>query len=73
MTAEVVTFPGETTIDLPPERVLSAALESELSSVAVIGYKEDGELYLASSNAHAPDVVMMLELCKAMILRDCVE
>lgn len=48
MSDNVVTFPGQTTLDIPADRVLEAAV-GKLSACLVIGVSTDGELYLAAS------------------------
>jgi hypothetical protein len=45
--ADVIAFPGGTTLDIPPERVLQSA--PPMAAVMVIGTTEDGSLYVASS------------------------
>lgn len=45
----VVKFPGSTTMDLPPDRVLEAAV-GKLANVLVIGLTPDDELYVAASS-----------------------
>lgn len=56
-----------TTIDLDPDRVLSAAI-GKLEDVVVIGYSKDGEEYFASSVADGADVVWHLERAKLKLL-----
>jgi len=46
--AEVVTFPGKTSLNIPPERILEAA-KGKVSACMVVGIGEDGSLYVASS------------------------
>lgn len=45
--ADVITFPGATSLDIPPERVLQNV--PPLSACMVVGIAEDGSLYVASS------------------------
>lgn len=45
----VVPFPGETLNDLPPDRILEAAV-GKLESVLVVGVTRDKEFYLAASS-----------------------
>lgn len=66
---EVVNLPCITTLDLTPERVLQAALETPLSGAVVMGYTEEGELYFASSYADGGNVMWLMELCKAELLK----
>lgn len=50
MADNVIWFPGETTLEIPPRRVIEAALDTEFSEVVVIGIRKDRSLYLASSH-----------------------
>jgi hypothetical protein len=38
-----------TTINLPPERILNAALEADLAALVIVGYDKNGEYYFHSS------------------------
>lgn len=67
--AEIITLPCITKLNLPPERILSGAKEANLSGVVVLGYKADGEVYFASSYADGGDVMWLMELCKAKLLK----
>jgi hypothetical protein len=64
----VTVFPGTTRLDLPPDRVLAAAV-GQLETVLVIGYTSDGDEYFASSTANGADVVWLLERTKLRLLR----
>lgn len=48
MDDNVVTFPGQTTLDIPADKVLEAAV-GQLDACMVVGIAKDGSLYLASS------------------------
>lgn len=52
-----------TQADLPPDRVLEAALD-KLEGVIVIGYTKDGEEYFASSYGDAPEMLWLIERFK---------
>lgn len=58
----------ETTLDIPPERVLAGAIEQGLAEVMVIGHTEKGELYLASSGGDSKDLLWLLEAAKREVL-----
>jgi hypothetical protein len=36
-----------TTINLPPERILNAALEADLAALVVVGYDKNGQYYFS--------------------------
>lgn len=57
-----------TTLDLPVDRVIKGALEKDLEQVVVIGWDEEGNLYLASSTGRQADIVHLLEFSKLAIL-----
>jgi hypothetical protein len=70
MTADnVVILPVVTTLDIPAERVLSAAAEAGLTEVVVVGRDKDGDEYFASSLADGGDVLWHLERAKLRLLR----
>ena len=69
MSAEIIDLPMETTLDIPPERILRKATEAKLESVIVIGEAEDGSLYMASSDANAANILWQLEQAKMLLLR----
>jgi hypothetical protein len=66
---EVVILQNVTSLDLPPERLLNAAIEAGPSKVLIIGVKEDGSEYFASSVADGGDVLWMLERAKLKLLQ----
>lgn len=66
---KVVPLNCVTRLNLPPERVLEAALEETLSEVVIVGYDEEGDFYFASSQADGGDVLWLLELAKQKLMR----
>ena len=50
-----------TSLDLPVEKVLRKATEAGLAQVVVVGEREDGEEYFASSQADAAQVIWHLQ------------
>lgn len=60
MSAEIIEWQGVTCLDLPADRVLRRALESELDGVIVLGVTKDGDDYFASSWADGAEVVWHL-------------
>ena len=67
MTAKIIDFTGITSLDLDPERVLAKA-QGQLQSVVVIGYDQDGDLYVATSYADGGDMLWALEQAKRKLL-----
>lgn len=64
---DVVMFHGITKLDLPPDRMLEAAV-GELDGVVIMGYKKDGTEYFASSYADGGTCLWLLERCKKQLL-----
>lgn len=63
----VVLFTGITKLDLPPDRLLEAAL-GKLEGVVILGYDKHGEEYFASSYASGSDVLWLMERLKKQLL-----
>jgi hypothetical protein len=63
-TAEVIAFPGITTLDMPPEKVLSAAIAHDLETVVIVGKAKDGTPYYAGSTSDMHAVLYMIEVFK---------
>lgn len=61
-------FYGVTTHDIPAERILDAAKESDLDVCIVVGTAKDGEFYFASSASDGADVLWWLEIAKKKLL-----
>jgi len=57
-----------TRLDLPVEQVLEAAKGKGLAGVVILGYREDGEQYFASTYADGGTVMWLLEMCKKQLL-----
>lgn len=69
MTESNVIYPNFiTSLDLPAERVLTAALEAELTDVVIAGYDKDGDEYFASSVADGGSTLWLIERLKKMLL-----
>lgn len=64
----VVQFPGLTTNDIDPDKVLEAA-KGKLDTVLILGIKKDGEEYLAGSSSDLCVAVWLLERAKLKFLR----
>lgn len=65
---DVVDIGCVTTLDLPPDRLLSSAL-GKLDSVVIMGFDKDGAEYFASSYADGGDALWIIERCKLKLLR----
>lgn len=57
-----------TLLDLPVDRVLDGAKDQGLEGVVILGYREDGEHFFASTYADGGTVMWLLEMCKKELL-----
>ncbi len=69
----IVEFPGVTRLDLDPQKILDAAPGEDMESVIIVGWKNDGEMYLASSAGNVLEVVATLDIAKASLVNDMVD
>lgn len=67
MSDNVVIFPGETKLDLPPDRVLSAAL-GQMDKVLVLGYDTEGRDYFAASMCNKAELLWLVEKFKGVLM-----
>lgn len=65
--SKVIPFTGITKLDMPPDHILEQA-KGKLEGVVVMGYREDGEEYFASSYADGGTVNWLLDRCKTKLL-----
>jgi len=65
---DVVSLGCITTLDIPPERILNAAIEHDLETVLIIGRTKDGELYFAGSSADGGDALWLMALAKKALM-----
>jgi hypothetical protein len=63
----VVTLPASTSYT--PEQALQSALKEPLTDVLIIGYDDDGELFIRSSKISRMDALWMAEKVKEWALR----
>jgi hypothetical protein len=59
-----------TTINLPPERILNAALEADLAAlVVIVGYDKNGSItFTRLSIPHGATINWLLDQCKKRII-----
>lgn len=69
MTAQVIEYPGATTLDLDPDRVLEGAKAVDFDDVLVIGLDADSKLYMAGSTGDIGHMLLIVEMAKARIMR----
>ena len=68
MSATVTILPCETTLDIPMDRVLEAAIGVGIEQGMVIGWNEEGLLYMASTTSNVPEMIFLLEKAKLQLL-----
>jgi hypothetical protein len=57
-----------TTEDIPPERVIGAALDAKLSLAIVIGRRPDGSIYFASSTVDVKEAHWLVSVVATNIV-----
>lgn len=67
MADNIVNFPGYTSLDIDPDRVLDGA-KGELEQVMVLGYDQSGDLYVSSSTADVGILLRLVETFKFKLL-----
>lgn len=65
---KVKIFSGVTRESFDPDIVLQGARRAELTSVLVLGWQEDGELFFSASDADGPEALWLLEMAKHRLL-----
>lgn len=65
--AKVIELDLPTRLNVPPDRILKAAV-GKLDGVLLIGFDKEGEPYFASSYADGGDALWLMELCKLALL-----
>ena len=68
MTADVVSFTGETTLDEPPAGLLEKAKDWGMVRCLVIGTHEDGSLAIGGSFSDVGEMLLLLERAKRDVL-----
>ena len=72
MSAEVLPFTGISILDIPPEKVLQAAIDAGITEVVIVGIDADGKHYFASSMSSAPEIAWHLDTAKWRLMNDSV-
>lgn len=64
----IVILPVITRLDIPVDRVINSAKESDLQEIVVIGHTKEGDLYFSSNKADGGSVLWLLESAKKELL-----
>lgn len=70
--SNIIPIGGITTLDIPEDQILEEA-KGKMNGVVLMGWKEDGELYFASSFSDGGSVLWLMEKCKEALLNVKVE
>lgn len=77
MTGNIIQFPGSNPLEdaeLDPKEMMGVLQEEvSMTEAMVIGWTEEGNLFMATSHGKAPEMVFLLELAKSVLMRRCVE
>lgn len=65
---EVVELDCNTTLPIPSDRLLQAAIDGGVRDVVILGYDADGELWFASADPNVAQVLWLIELGKRHLL-----
>lgn len=68
----VVPLDIETTLDIPVDAVLDAAKSENLMQVLVIGMREDGQTYYASSYSDIGEMLLQTEIFKRQMIETAI-
>lgn len=68
MSADIIDYPGVTTLPLEPTKVLEAAIAHDLSAVLIVGRQDGGELYLSGSHSDIGEMLILLERAKVRFM-----
>lgn len=77
MASNVIQFPRGKGLDdeseLDPNEMLGLLKdEVSMTEAIVVGWTEEGNLFMATSHGKAPDMVFLLELAKSVLMNRCV-
>ena len=77
MTDNIIEFPHTSVLneeaELDPREMLEVLKdEVKMTEAMVIGWTEDGNLFMATSHGKAPEMVFLLELAKSVLMNRCV-
>ena len=68
MTDNVTDFPGITRFKTPVTKILATAAGAKLEDIVIIGWRENGKMYFASSNDDGAEVNWLLDQAKAELI-----
>ena len=77
MTDDIIEFPHTSVLnddaELDPKEMLEVLKdEVTMTEAMVIGWTDEGNLFMATSHGKAPEMVFLLELAKSVLMNRCV-
>ena len=77
MTDNIIEFPHTSVLndeaELDPKEMLEVLKdEVTMTEAMVIGWTDEGNLFMATSHGKAPEMVFLLELAKSVLMNRCV-
>jgi len=77
MTDNIIQFPRGNPLDeeaeLDTKEMLGVVQEEiNMTEAIVVGWTEEGNLFMATSHGKAPDMLFLLELAKSVLVNRCV-
>jgi len=77
MSDNIIQFPSTKPLDeeseLNPNDMMSTIQEEvSMTEAMVVGWTDEGNLFMATSHGRAPEMVFLLELAKSVLLNRCV-
>lgn len=66
---DVVDLNCITSLDLPADRILNKAVEADLDTAVVVGWKKNGEFYFASTTSDGGNVLWLFEVAKLELMK----
>lgn len=71
MSDNIISFPSREKLtfdEIEPEVLLSAAGEVQFAQMMIIGWTEEGGLYLAATSGYNPDNMALLDVAKQSLV-----
>ena len=68
MSADILTFNGETVLPIDGDRVLDGAKAANLAEVFVVGRHQSGALFMAATHSELGELFMLLERAKQTLM-----
>jgi len=77
MADNIIQFPSTNPLvddtELDPMDMMSTIQEEiNMTEAIVVGWTDEGNLFMATSHGKAPDMVFLLELAKSVLMNRCV-